>query len=214
MKIGIIGAGNVGTGIGKRLAAKGHEILVSFSKTPEALEKAAFIIGEGAKTGSVEQAVAHGAVVLLATPWGVTLETVRGLATELAGKILWDTTNPLKQDMSGLQIGTETSGGEEVAKSAPGALVVKAIAPFAEVLHSPSTLIAGVKPGVFVCGNDAGARKTVLSLVNDLDAGGVDAGPLSLARYVEPLGMLLVQLAYMNGFGARIASVLIQDRPR
>ena len=57
MKIGIIGAGNVGTGIGKRLAAKGHEILVSFSKTPEALEKAAFIIGEGAKTGSVEQAV-------------------------------------------------------------------------------------------------------------------------------------------------------------
>jgi len=41
----------------------------------------------------------------------------------------------------------------------------------------------------------------------------VDAGPLSLARYTEPAGMLMVQLAYMNGFGARIASVLIQDKP-
>jgi predicted dinucleotide-binding enzyme len=213
MKIGIIGAGNVGTGIGKHLAAKGHDIVVSFSKTPEALEKAAVIIGGGTKPGSPEQAVAHGDVVLLATPWGVTLETVGGLATPLAGKILWDTTNPLKPDMSGLQIGTDTSGGEEVAKAAPGALVVKAIAPFAEVLHSPSTLIAGVKPSVFVCGNDTGARKTVLSLIDDLDAGGVDAGPLSLARYAEPLGMLLVQLAYINGFGARIASVLVQDKP-
>jgi predicted dinucleotide-binding enzyme len=213
MKIGIIGAGNVGTGIGRLLAAKGHEIVVSFSKTPEALEQAAVLIGGGARPGSLKDAVAHGDVVLLATPWGVTLETVRGLAAELAGKILWDTTNPLKPDMSGLQIGTETSGGEEVAKAAPAALVVKAIAPFAEVLHSPSTRIAGVKPGVFVCGEDAGARKTVLRLIDDLDAAGVDAGPLSLARYTEPLGMLLVQLAYMNGFGARIASVLIQDKP-
>ena len=213
MKVGIIGAGNVGTGIGRHLAAKGHEITVSFSKTPEALDEAAAIIGAGAKPGSVEQAVAHGDVVLLATPWGVTLETVRGLATKLAGKILWDTTNPLKADMSGLQIGTDTCGGEEVAKAAPGALVVKAIAPFAEVLHSASTLIAGMKPSVFVCGDDAGARTKVLSLVNDLDAGGVDAGPLSLARYTEPAGMLMVQLAYMNGFGARIASVLIQDKP-
>ena len=213
MKIGIIGAGNIATGIGKHLAAKGHEIVVSFSKTPEALENAAVVIGGGAMAGSVEQAVAHGDVVVLATPWGVTLETLRGLATQLAGKILWDTTNPMKPDMSGLQIGTDTSGGEAVAKAAPAAKVVKAIAPFAELLHSPSNIIAGMKPGVFVCGDDASARVTVLSLVNDLGASGVDAGPLSLARFTEPLGMLLVQLAYMNGFGARIASVLIQDKP-
>jgi predicted dinucleotide-binding enzyme len=212
MKIGIIGAGNIGTGIGKHLAAKGHEIVVSFSKTPEALEKAAVAIGGGAAAGSVEQAVAHGDVVVLATPWAVTLETLRGIATGLAGKILWDTTNPMKPDMSGLQIGTDRSGGEAVAKAAPAAKVVKAIAPFAEVLHSPSNLIAGMKPGVFVCGDDAGARGTVAGLVNDLGASGVDAGPLSLARYTEPLGMLLVQLAYMNGFGARIAAVLIRDQ--
>jgi predicted dinucleotide-binding enzyme len=213
MKIGIIGAGNVGTGIGKHLAAKGHQVFLSFSKTSEALEKARNIVGGGALSGSVEQAVAYGDVVILATPWGVTIEKVRSVADCLSGKVLWDTTNPLKPDMSGLQIGTDTSGGEEVAKAAPGALVVKAIAPFAEVLHSPSTIIAGTKPGVFVCGDHTDARKTIVQLVNDLDAEGVNAGPLSLARYTEPMGMLLVQLAYMNGFGARIGSVLIRDTP-
>jgi predicted dinucleotide-binding enzyme len=113
--------------------------------------------------------------------------------------------------MTGLSIGTTTSAGEEVAKAASGAKVVKAIPPFAEVLHSPSNLIGGRLPGVFVCGDDAAARKVVLRLVADIEADGVDAGPLSLARYTEPLGMLLVQLAYVIGYGARIGSVLIRD---
>jgi predicted dinucleotide-binding enzyme len=212
MKIGIIGAGNVGTGLGRHLAAKGHDIVVSFSRTQDALQKAAETIGGGARPGTPGDAAAHGEVVILATPWAVTLEAVRGIAGALVGKVLWDTTNPLKPDMSGLALGTDTSAGEEVAKAAPGARVVKAVAPFAEVLHSPSNRIDGRLPGVFVCGDDAAARATVLRLVADIDADGIDAGPLALARYTEPLGMLLVQLAYVKGLGARIGSVLIREK--
>jgi len=211
MKIGIIGAGNVGTGLGKRLAASGHDIVVSFGRTPENVADAARKIGGGAKAGTLEEAARHGDVVIVATPWIVTLETVRQVAGELEGKTVWDTTNPLKTDMSGLEIGLSTSAGEEIAKAAPGAKVVKAVPPFAEVLHSPSTRISGELPGVFVCGNDPAARATILKLVSHIDADGVDAGPLSLARYTEPLGMLLVQLAYVQGFGARIGTVLIRD---
>lgn len=69
-----------------------------------------------------------------------------------------------------------------------------------------------MRPGVFVCGDDASARRSILGLVDDIGADGVDAGPLSLPRYVEPLGMLLVQLAYVQGMGARIGSVLVRDR--
>lgn len=134
-------------------------------------------------------------MVIIATPWGATLDAVRGLADRLVGKIVWDTTNPLQSDMSGLETGTTTSAGEDIAKAAPGAKIVKAVPPFAEVLHSPSNFIDGHLPGVFVCGDDALARKTVLGLVADIDADGVDAGPLSNARYTEPLGMLLAQLA-------------------
>lgn len=47
-------------------------------------------------------------------------------------------------------------------------------------------------------------------LDGDIPANGVDAGPLSLARYTEPLGMLLVQLAYVQGMGARIGAALIR----
>jgi hypothetical protein len=212
MKIGIIGAGNVGTGLGKRLAASGHDIVVSFGRTPENVADAARKIGIGAEAGTLQEAARHGDVVIVATPWIVTLETVRQVAGELEGKIVWDTTNPFKTDMSGLEIGLSTSAGEEIAKAAPGAKVVKAVPPFAELLHSPSTRVNGQRPGVFVCGNDPGARATILRLVSDVDADGVDAGPLSLARYTEPLGMLLVSLAYVQGLGARIGTVLIRDQ--
>jgi predicted dinucleotide-binding enzyme len=129
----------------------------------------------------------------------------------MSGKILWDCTNALKPDMSGLMIGTTTSGGEEVAKLAPWAKVVKAIPPFAELLQSPSTLIHGERPAVFICGDDADARNQVAQLVEDIDAAPVDCGPLALARYAEPAGMLLVQLAYMQGFGSRITLMLAKE---
>ncbi|MFX7808488.1 hypothetical protein ABTK09_19870, partial [Acinetobacter baumannii] len=89
----------------------------------------------------------HGEVVIVATPWGATLDAVRGLADHLVGKIVWDTTNPLSADLSELTIGTTTSAGEEVAHAIPGAIVVKAVPPFAEVLHSDSMVIDGRKPG-------------------------------------------------------------------
>lgn len=211
MKIGIIGAGNVGTGLGKHLAAKGHDIVVSFARTPDKVEAAAQAIGGGARAGSPEDAAHHGEVVIVATPWAVTLDAVRAVASRLAGKVVWDATNALKADLSGLDIGTTTSGGEEVARAAPAAKVVKAVPPFAEILHSASNLIGDHRPGVFVCGDDAEARRTVLRLVGDIDADGVDAGPLSLARYTEPLGMLLVQLAYVQGMGARIGAALLRE---
>jgi predicted dinucleotide-binding enzyme len=211
MKIGIIGAGNLGTGLGRRLAAKGHDIVISFARDPAKVREAATIIGGGARAGTAQEAGSHGDAVILATPWAVTLEAVRGVAEALAGKVVWDATNSLKPDMSGLAIGTTTSGGEEVAKAAPAAKVVKAIPPFAEVLHSSSTHIGGGRPGVFVCGDDAKARQMVLELLNDVDAEGVDAGPLALARYTEPACMLLAQLAYAQGMGARIGLSLLRD---
>ncbi|MBX7483797.1 NADPH-dependent F420 reductase [Qipengyuania qiaonensis] len=210
MKIGIIGAGNVGTGLGKRLAVHGHDIMVSFARSPDKVRTAAMTIGAGARAGSPEEAVAHGEVVIIATPWAVTLEAVRSVATGLDGKIVWDATNPLKGDMSGLAIGTSTSGGEEISRAVPGAHIVKAVPPFAEVLHSDSMEIAGQLPSVFVCSDNGDARKTIVDLVGQIPATAVEAGPLSLARYSEPLGMLLVQLAYAQGMGARIGASLIR----
>jgi 8-hydroxy-5-deazaflavin:NADPH oxidoreductase len=210
MKIGIVGAGNIGTGLGRRLAAKGHDIVVSFALTAEQVTEAAAMIGGGTKPGTPEEAVAHGEVVILATPWGVTLDVVRRVADTLAGKIIWDCTNPFAPDMSELLIGTSTSAGEEIANAAPLAKIVKAIPPFAQSLHASSMDIGGHKPGVFVCGDDPAARATVVRLVSDVDAAAVDAGPLKLARFTEPLGMLVTNLAYVQGMGPSISAILVR----
>ncbi|TPG16449.1 F420-dependent NADP oxidoreductase [Sphingomonas koreensis] len=163
VKIGIIGAGSVGIGIGARLAAKGHDVVVSFAHIPEKVARAAAAIGGGARAGSPEEAAAHGDVVIFAPPWSVTLDVVRQIAEALSGKLVWDTTNPLKTDMSGLAIGLTTSAGEEIAKAATTAIVVKAVPPFAELLQSPPAAIDGHRPGVFVCGDDPAARAMILS---------------------------------------------------
>jgi predicted dinucleotide-binding enzyme len=209
MKIGIIGAGNLGSGLAKRLVGKGHAVMLSFSKEPEKLKRVAD--STGSVVGTPAQAVDFADVAVLATPWTATPEALRQVGRVTQTKVVWDCTNALKPDMSGLAIGTTTSGGEEIARLAPWAKVVKAIPPFAEVLHSPSTLIGGVRPNVFVCGDDTEARAVVAALVEDIGAAPVIAGSLLLARYTEPAAMLLVQLAYVRGFGARIGVTLTHE---
>lgn len=209
MKIGIIGAGNVGTGLTKRLVAKGHSVMLSFSRDTEKLKATASAIG--ASVGTVAEASQFGDLVVLATPWTATAGALKQVGKGPQKKLLWDCTNALKPDMSGLLVGTNTSGGEEVAKLVPWAKVVKAIPPFAELMHSTSMLVNGKSVSVFVCGDDSDARVVVAKLVEDIGAAPVDAGPLALARYTEPAAMLLVQMAYAQGFGPRIGMSLIRE---
>ena len=211
MNIGIIGAGNVGTGLAKRLVQQGHEVMLSFSRDGRRLESTAASLGT--RAGTVADAAHFAEVIVLATPYTSIAEAVGQMGTE-TGKVIWDCTNPLKPNLSGLLIGTSTSAGEELAKLIPWAKIVKAIPPFAEVLHAESVEIDGKKPAVFVCGDDARARADIGKLILDIGAEPVDAGPLQLARFVEPANMLLVALAYGSGFGAKIGFSLNQEKLR
>lgn len=209
MRIGIIGAGNVGTALAKHLVPNGHAVMLSFSLDMDKLKATSAALG--ATSGTVAEAVQFADVVVLATPWTAVPEALAQAGKDAPNRILWDCTNALKPDMSGLQVGTTTSGAEEVAKMAPWATVVKAIPPFAELMHASNPLIGGKRSSVFVCGDDSDARAVVARLVSDIQAEPVDAGPLALARYAEPAGMLLVQLAYSRGFGTRIGLSLLSE---
>jgi len=198
MKIGVIGGGNVGTALARRLVPKGHEVMLSFSRDPVKLEHAAKTFG--ARTGSPREAVEFAEVVAFAVPWAAVDGALHD-AGSLAGKIVWDCTNALKPDLSGLALGTSPSGGERVQGLEPGARVVKGIPPFAELLHSAEPTLDGEPVSVFVCGDDAAAKGLVATLLASLPATVTDAGPLENARYVEPAMMLLVRLAYGQGLG-------------
>ncbi len=209
MKLGIIGAGNVGTGLAKHLIPMRHEVMFSFGK--DAAKLSATARAYGATAGTVAEAVAFADVVVLATPYAAIAEALAQAGTPAQRKVVWDCTNALKPDMSGLAVGTTWSAAEEVQQRAPWARVVKGIPPFAETLHSDRLALNGGPVGVFVCSDDAPAKAEVAGLLSALGMAVTDAGPLKNARYVEPAAFLVVQLAYAMGRGSRIGLALVTD---
>src|SRR5207253_5540215 len=202
-------AGQVGGTLGRAWAAKGHQVVFGV-RDPRAPKVQELVTATGgtARAASPPEAAAHGAVVLLATPWAAARAALRA-AGDLTGKILVDATNPLEPDLSGLALGRTTSAGEEVARWAPGAKVVKAFNTIG-AQHMANPRFGTQSASMLVCGDDGAAKKTVLALAEVLGFDPVDAGPLRQARLLEPLAMLWISLAYAYGHGADIAFKLLR----
>ncbi|WP_266169126.1 NADPH-dependent F420 reductase [Dyella subtropica] len=208
MKIGIIGSGNMGGCLGKLWSSTGHQVMFSFTQDPKALDEAA--ASAGGRTGTAIDAAQFGDVVLVAVPWAAIDIALKDAAPALAGKILISCNNPLNADLSGLSLGTNTSAAEEVARLAPTAKVVEVLFPFAQQLQSGKLQSGGQRPTQFYCGDDVDAKRMVATLIGELGLDPVDAGPLTSARFLEPLGMLMVQLAYRQGMGVNISAQLLR----
>jgi 8-hydroxy-5-deazaflavin:NADPH oxidoreductase len=200
MNIGIIGAGNMGSGLGKLWAEQGHQLMFSYSRDTSKLEQIAQSIGSTAAVGTPNEAVQFAEVVVLSVPYG-TVEDALKAAGSLEGKILFSIVNALLPDMSGMAVGTTTSAAEEIAKLAPGARVVEALPVFAEVLNFPSRRFGNQQATVFYTGDDESAKQIVADLLREIDVEPIDAGALKNSRYVEPAMMLLIQLAYAQKLG-------------
>lgn len=210
MKIGIIGTGNMGSGIGRLLAAKGHAVCF----TGRDLEKASVLaksIGEQASSTSLDRIALDRDIVVLATPYDAATEALE-MAGPLEDKILVDVTNPLTPDFLTLTIGHGTSAAEQVAELVPGAKVVKAFnTVLAPVLHAGEPATPSESPTVFCCADDAAAKAVVIQLVRETGFDAVDAGPLQNARYVEPLAEQVIQQAYALGMGGGVGLKLIRS---
>jgi predicted dinucleotide-binding enzyme len=191
VNLGIIGAGSLGTALGGRLAERGHTIM--FGGGASAQDAAA---RQRARVGSNAETAAFGDVVILAVPFAA-IDVALAEAVLLRGRVLWSCVNALKPDYTGLVVGFDNSAAEEVARRAPGARVVAALPPFAHAIAAGQlSYDRDLAPTVFVCGDDAAAKRIVERLVLDLGAHPVDAGPLEAARLAEPAMMLAVSIAY------------------
>jgi predicted dinucleotide-binding enzyme len=204
MKIGIIGAGNVGGALGKGWARKGHSVVfgVRDASDPKliALLKEA---GPNARSASVPEAAAFGEVIVLATPWPAAQNAILN-AGILAGKTLLDCTNPLKPDLSGLEVGPTTSGAEQVASWARQAKVVKIFNTTGSSNMENPAYPQGAATMLY-CGDDPGAKKSAARLATDLGFESIDAGGLAIARFLEPYAMLWIHLAIRQGLGRDFA---------
>ena len=198
MNITIIGAGNMGRGIGTRAATGGHSVTF-VDANPEVAEKAATDIKAAAKKGAKVSAaslgnVELGDVVVLAVWYGTNIEIAKQLGTKLAGKVVVDIANPLNATYDGLATAPDSSSAEDLAKAiAAGAKVVKAFnTTFAGTLLAGS--VAGQPLDVFIAGDDADAKSKVSQLVTDGGMRAIDAGPLHRARQIEAMQLLQITL--------------------
>jgi len=200
MKIAVIGAGNVGGALGTLWAGKGHEIMFGV-RDPSSRVLAQLVKSSSGqvRAASVREAATFGEVVVLATPWPATENAIRS-AGNLAGKTVIDCTNPLAPDLSGLVVGTSNSAGEEVARWAVGARVVKAFNTIGAGNFANPRFGADAA-SMFIAGDDAAAKAVATRLAAELGFEVVDTGPLPAARWLEPLAMLWIHLAYKQGFG-------------
>ena len=194
-KIGVIGGGNMGTAMGKLWAAAGHTIKVGFGRDQAKLQQAAALIGGGASVASPVEVAQFADVIVLTVPWSAAQPAVAALG-DITGKVVWTIINPFKADFSGLEFGTTTCAGEEIAKLAKGARVVEGLPLFADVLASGDRRFEGARASVFYCGDDADAKADVAELLGDLDVDATDVGPLSSGRFIEPAMMLLMRIQY------------------
>jgi 8-hydroxy-5-deazaflavin:NADPH oxidoreductase len=209
MRIAVIGAGRLGCALAARLAHSGHDVVLAFSRDDAKLRQSGLHIG--VRTASVAVAVSRAEVVALAFTWDALDSAVDQIGQLASDKIIWDCTNPILEDFTGLAVGTNQSGAEVIAArlAVPG--LVKGIPPFADLLNSENPLVNGNAVGTFVCGDNPAAKAVVTRLMQSLPSHPIDAGPLNSARFVEPTMMLLVSLAYNGALGPRIGLTLVNE---
>lgn len=209
MKIGIIGAGNVGSALARGWIAKGHEVRFGVpNPTSDKTRALVTDLGAQATAGSVAEAAGFGEVLALAVPWQAAQDAVQH-AGNLAGKILLDCTNPLKADFSGLEIGHTTSAGEMVAQWAAGAHVVKIFNTTGANIMADAQFSSQL-PAMFYCGDDVTAKQVAAQLAAELGFDPVDAGPLTQAPLLEAVAWLWITMAFKYSAGTNIAFALLK----
>ncbi len=177
MRIGIIGSGNIGGTCARLFTEVGHEVILSHSGPPETLGAEVAALGPHARAGTVEEAASAGEMVLLAIPWRVRDALPR---SQLRGKIVIDAMNPYAPDGSVYDLRDSTSS-EEVAKTIPGARLVKAFNTlFAKDLASLGRrdLPLAQRTVLFMAGDDEEAKRAVAELVREIGFAAVDTGLL------------------------------------
>jgi 8-hydroxy-5-deazaflavin:NADPH oxidoreductase len=213
MNVTIIGAGNMGCGIGHRLVAGGHDVTV-VDRDPEEAGRLAEELRGAAQGGATVEAAGPGAelsgeVVILAVYYPGNLEIARDLGDRLAGKVVVDISNPLNETFDGLATAPGTSAAEDVAQSAPaGSRVVKAFnTTFSGTLVEGQ--VAGQPLDVLIAGDDEEAKERVAQLVRDGGLRAIDVGPLDRARELAGPGFLGMMLQQPLGLNFRSAWKLI-----
>jgi len=196
----------MGSKLGTILARAGHEVVFSYARSEEKLNKLARSAKGNARAGMPREAAQEADAVLLAVHWSRT-DDVLNQTGDLSGKVVLTCSLPMNDEDTELVVAHTSSGAEELAKKIPKARVVAAFN------TAPSEVLFGVyearrkasRPSLVYCGDDRRGKRLAAGLISDVGFDPVDAGPLRIARYTEPFALLVAQLAYEGTGGPELA---------
>ena len=209
MKIGIIGAGDVGGTLGMRWRQKGHEIMFGVRNRQSQNVQKLIQLDKNLEFGEIIETVTFGDVIVLAVPWTAIEETIHR-AGNLSNKILIDPTNPLTTDLKGLAL-DNSSAAEKISNLAKSTKVVKAFNVIgAKTLNN--SIFDSQRADIFICGNDSHSKQVVRELAIDIGFDVVDVGPLVNARMLEYLALIWIELAFRQQLGPNIAFKLLRRK--
>jgi predicted dinucleotide-binding enzyme len=182
MKLGVLGTGMVGNAIASKLVGLGHEVMMG-SRTADNRNAATWVTQAGPRgqAGTFAEAAAFGEIVFNCTHGASSLAALRAAGAEhLQGKVVIDVANVLPPDDPGPK-----SLGQQIQQSFPLAKVVKALNTVnCQVMVNPQTV--PTPHTIFLCGDDASAKKTVRGLLESFGWGDIlDLGDISAARATE-----------------------------
>src|SRR5216684_3685004 len=137
MRVGILGSGLMGGKLGTIFARAGHEVVFSYARSKQKLEKLAREAKGNARAGTPGEAAREADALLLAVHWS-RVDDVLKQAGDVSGKVIVSCSLPMNADNTDLVIAHTSSGAEQLAKRVPKARVVSA---FGTV---PSEVLFGV----------------------------------------------------------------------
>lgn len=211
MKYGVFGTGMVGLTIANRLAELGHEVMIGTrepSKSGDKLKSR----HEAVKVGTFAESAAFGEVLFNATNGAGSLEALK-LAGEsnLNGKVLVDISNPLdfsKGMPPSLFVSNTDSLGEQIQRTFPNLKVVKTLNTVTAAIMVNPRGVAHGEHHVFVSGNDADAKDTVIGILKEFGWIHIlDLGDITTARGAEmylPIWLRLWGALGMGMFNVKV----------
>ena len=182
-------------------------MVFSYSRSERKLKRLAREAKGHAVAGTPAEAAVDADALLLAVHWSRSRRRAEA-GRALSGKVIVTCSLPMNAEDTKLVVAHTSSGAEALARKVRKARVVSAFSTVpSEVLFD----VFGAKrrtrrrPSLLYCGNDRDAKDVAATLIRDVGFDPVDAGPLKIARYLEPFALAMAQVAYEGDDGPRLA---------
>ena len=229
-KIAVIGTGTVGQTFASKLVSLGHEVMMGTRNVADKLAAPGkdmygnppfaewHAANKSVQLGTFAEAAAFGEIILNVTQGDNSINALTMAGSKnLEGKILVDIANPLdfsKGMPASLipELSNTNSLGEEIQKTFPGAKVVKTLNTMWAGLMVNPKMIGGGDHTAFICGNDAEAKNTMKSLMNEFgwkNENILDLGDISAARGTEavlPIWLRIWSATQNGAFNFKLVS--------